>query len=170
MLIKSAMDDADIEAKVRAAATATGVPHEIVPCDPDLADTAAFCATYGYAMEDSANCVVVKGKSDPPVFVACIVLATTRLDVNGLVRKRIGIRKVSFAGGDEVEALTGMTIGGITPFALPEGVPLWVDAAVMERERIVLGGGSRSCKVVGEPALLTAIGGEVVENLANPVG
>lgn len=163
------MEDADIEAKVRTAAAATGVPHDIVPCDPDLADTASFCATYGYAMEDSANCVVVKGKSDPPVFVACIVLATTRLDVNGLVRKRIGIRKVSFAGGEEVETLTGMTIGGITPFALPDGVPLWIDAAVMQRERIVLGGGSRACKVIGEPALLTAIGGEVVKDLAQPV-
>lgn len=160
------VNDADIEAQVRTAAAATGVAHEIVPCDPSLADTAAFCEAYGYAMEDSANCVVVKGKSEPPVFVACIVLATTRLDVNGIVRKRLGTRKASFAGGDEVEALTGMTIGGITPFALPEGVALWVDARVMTRERIVLGGGSRACKVVGPPALLTAIGGEVVDELA----
>ena len=163
------MTDDEIEAQVRSAADATGVPYELVACDPALADTAAFCEAYGYAMDDSANCVVVKGKSDPPVFAACIVLATTRLDVNGLVRKRLGTRKASFAGGDEVEALTGMTIGGITPFGLPEGIPLWVDARVMERERIVLGGGSRACKIVGPPALLAAVGGEAVDDLANSI-
>jgi prolyl-tRNA editing enzyme YbaK/EbsC (Cys-tRNA(Pro) deacylase) len=156
----------EIEALVRAGAEATGVPFDVVPCDPALADTAAFCEAYGYSMDDSANCVVVKGKSEPPVYVACVVLATTRCDVNGLVRRRLGVRKASFAGGDEVEALTGMTVGGITPFALPDGVPLWVDGRVMDRERIVLGGGSRSCKIVGPPALLSAIGAEVVADLA----
>src|SRR6516162_7107709 len=109
----------DIEARVRAAAAATGVAFEIVPCDPALADTADFCAAYGYAPEDSANCVVVVGKSDPPVFAACVVLATTRLDVNGLVRRRLGTRKASFASPDDVETLTGMTIGGVTPISLP---------------------------------------------------
>ncbi len=141
------------------------MPFDIVPCDPALADTAKFCAEYGYAMEDSANCVVVKGKSEPPVFAACVVLATTRLDVNGLVRRRLGTRKASFAGGDEVEALTGMTIGGITPLGLPSGVTLWVDGRVMERQQIVLGGGSRSCKIIASPALLTALGAEVVDDL-----
>jgi prolyl-tRNA editing enzyme YbaK/EbsC (Cys-tRNA(Pro) deacylase) len=156
----------DIEEQVRAAAAATGVPFEVFACDPELADTAAFCDAYGFAMEDSANCVVVKGKADPPVFAACVVLATTRVDVNGLVRRRVGTRKASFAGGDEVEALTGMTIGGITPFGLPAGVPLWVDARVMERDRIVLGGGSRACKILAPPAILTALGGDVVPDLA----
>jgi hypothetical protein len=70
------VDDAEIEARVRIAAEATGVPHEVVPCDPSLADTAAFCAAYGYEMDDSANCVVVIGKSDPPVYAACVVLAS----------------------------------------------------------------------------------------------
>jgi prolyl-tRNA editing enzyme YbaK/EbsC (Cys-tRNA(Pro) deacylase) len=163
------MDDAAaIEAQVTAAAEQTGVAFEVVACDAALADTAAFCEAYGYLMEDSANCVVVKGKSEPPVFAACVVLATTRLDVNGLVRKRLGTRKASFAGGEEVEALTGMTIGGITPLALPDGVPLWVDARVMERERIVLGGGSRNCKVLAAPSILTALGAEVVDDLATP--
>ena len=156
----------DIEAQVRDAAAGTGVDFEVFPCDPDLADTAAFCAAYGFAMEDSANCVVVKGKSEPPIFAACVVLATTRLDVNGVVRRRLGTRKASFAGGDEVEALTGMTIGGITPFGLPAGMPLWVDARVAERARLVLGGGSRACKILAAPAILTALGGEVVVDLA----
>jgi prolyl-tRNA editing enzyme YbaK/EbsC (Cys-tRNA(Pro) deacylase) len=163
------VDGAEIEARVRAAAETTGIEHEVVPCDPALADTAAFCAAYGYAMEDSANCVVVVGKSDPPVFAACVVLAHTRLDVNGLVRRRLGTRKASFASPDDVRTMTGMEIGGVTPLALPADLPLWVDAAVMDRARIVIGGGSRSCKVVGPPALLAAVGAEVVDDLAKPV-
>jgi prolyl-tRNA editing enzyme YbaK/EbsC (Cys-tRNA(Pro) deacylase) len=103
------------------------------------------------------------------VFVACVVLATTRLDVNGVVRRRIGTRKASFAGADEVQELTDMSIGGVTPPGLPAGVALWVDARVMERERIVLGGGSRACKILAPPALLTALGGEAVADLAVPV-
>jgi prolyl-tRNA editing enzyme YbaK/EbsC (Cys-tRNA(Pro) deacylase) len=157
-----------IDDRVRAAAVATGVPFEIVSCDPALADTADFCSTYGYALEDSANCVVVIGKSDPPVFAACVLLATTRLDVNGVVRRKLGTRKASFASPGEVETLTGMTIGGVTPVALPAGLPLWVDELVMARPRVVLGGGSRACKIVAPPALLAAIGAHVVADLAKP--
>jgi prolyl-tRNA editing enzyme YbaK/EbsC (Cys-tRNA(Pro) deacylase) len=158
----------DIDERVRAAAVATGVDFEIVACDPALADTADFCAAYGYAPEDSANCVVVIGKSDPPVFAACVLLATTRLDVNGVVRRRLGTRKASFATPDDVEALTGMTIGGVTPIALPAGLPLWVDEVVMARPRVVLGGGSRASKIVAPPVLLAALGAEVVADLAKP--
>jgi len=119
-------------------------------------------------MEDSANCVVVIGKADPPVFAACVVLATTRLDVNGVVRRRLGTRKASFAPADDVVTATGMAIGGVTPLALPADLPLWVDARVMERGRIVLGAGSRHAKVLAPPAILTALGAEVVDDLARP--
>jgi prolyl-tRNA editing enzyme YbaK/EbsC (Cys-tRNA(Pro) deacylase) len=161
--------DGAIEQAVRRAAERTGVPFDVVPCDPALADTAAFCEAYGYAMEDSANCVVVAGKAEPPVHVACVVLATTRLDVNGVVRRGIGTRKASFAPADDVVAATGMAIGGVTPLALPSGVPLWVDARVMERDRIVLGAGSRAAKVLAPPRILTALGAEVVTDLAKPL-
>jgi prolyl-tRNA editing enzyme YbaK/EbsC (Cys-tRNA(Pro) deacylase) len=154
---------------VEAAARATGVPFDVVACDPALADTAEFCAAYGYELEDSANTIVVMGKVDPPVFVACVVLATTRLDVNGAVRRRLGVRKASFAPADQVHERTGMAIGGVTPFDLGD-LPIWVDSRVVERERIVLGGGSRACKVVGPPALLTAQPtAEVIEGLAVPL-
>lgn len=143
--------------------------HELFPCDPALADTAAFCAAYGFALEDSANTIVVVGKSNPPVYAACIVLATHRLDVNHTVRDRLGTRKASFASPDETRELTGHEIGGVTAFGLPAGMPLWVDAAVMERRRIVLGGGSRSWKVLAPSSiLLTLPNVEVVEGLANP--
>lgn len=141
---------------------------ELFACDPDLADTAQFCDAYGFAMEDSANTIIVVGKAEPKVYAACVVLAHTRLDVNKVVRKRLGTRKASFASGEETEALTGMIIGGVTPFGLPESMPLWVDQQVMDRMRIVLGGGSRDCKVLAAPTILTALGGEVVDGLAKP--
>lgn len=142
------------------------VAYEIIPCDPALADTAQFCATYGYALEDSANTIVVAGKADPPVHAACVVLATTRLDVNRVVKKRMGVRKASFASGADTEQLTGMSIGGVTPFGLPDDLPLWIDGRVMTRNRIILGGGGRDRKVLAPPTILTALGAEVVEGLA----
>jgi prolyl-tRNA editing enzyme YbaK/EbsC (Cys-tRNA(Pro) deacylase) len=162
--------DVSIETAVRARVAQLVTPDvEIVDCDPALADTAAFCAAYGYAMEDSANAIVVIGKADPPRFALCVVLATTRLDVNKAVRTRLGTRKASFAPAETTTALTGMTIGGVTPYAVTDGLPIWVDAAVMERDRIVVGGGSRRCKVVGPPAMLLELDGvEVVEGLASP--
>ena len=152
-----------IEAAVRRRAhelTTDGVTA--IDCDPALADTAQFCAAYGFALDDSANAIVVIGKSEPPVYAMCLVLATTRLDVNKAVRKRLGTKKASFASAGDTESLTGMTIGGVTPFAAPPGLPIWIDAAVMSRERIVVGGGSRSCKVVGPPAMLLELDGAVV--------
>lgn len=146
-----------------------GVEYELFPCDPALADTAAFCAAYGFAPEDAANTIVVAGKSTPPVHAACVVLATHRLDVNRVVRARLGARRASFASADQTRGLTGMEIGGVTAFGLPDGLPIWVDAAVMARRRIVLGGGSRSWKVIAPPAILLGLPGvEVVEGLAAP--
>jgi prolyl-tRNA editing enzyme YbaK/EbsC (Cys-tRNA(Pro) deacylase) len=143
--------------------------YELFACKPALADTAAFCAAYGFALGDSANTIVVIGKSTPPVYAACVVLATHRLDVNRVVKERLGTRKASFASPDETRELTGMAIGGVTAFGLPPDLPLWVDAAVMARRRIVLGGGSRSWKVLAPPSiLLTLPNVEVVEGLANP--
>ncbi len=159
-------DDPDRDA-LEAALAGHG-PYELFPCDPALADTAAFCAHYGFDPADSANTIVVVGKGAEPLFAACVVLATHRLDVNRVVKGRFG-RKSSFASADETRALTGHEIGGVTVFGLPGGLPIWVDAAVMARERIVLGGGSRSWKVIAAPAILRSLPGvEVVEGLANP--
>jgi prolyl-tRNA editing enzyme YbaK/EbsC (Cys-tRNA(Pro) deacylase) len=164
------MDDHDAAGKawLRAQLDPLGVDYELFPCDPSLADTAAFCAAYGFAPEDSANTIVVIGKSDPPRFAACVTLAPYRLDVNRTVRDRLGTRKASFAPTEVTAELTGMQIGGVTVFGLPDGMPIWVDARVMGRDRIVLGGGSRSWKVIAPPAILEALAGmEVVDGLAN---
>jgi len=144
-----------------------GLPWELFPCDPELADTARFCEAYGFALEDSANTIVVVGKAEPRRYAACIVLAPDRLDVNRTVKARLGTRKASFAGADETRELTGMEIGGVTPFGLPAELPVWVDAAVMTRPRIVLGGGSRSWKVLAAPTILLGLPNvEIVEGLA----
>ena len=163
------MNDAQLEELVREHLEQLGVDGwEIIACDPALADTAAFCEAYGYAPEDSANTIVVVGKSDPPKYVACVVLANTRLDVNRAVRQRLGVRKASFASRDETRDLTGMMIGGVTVFGLPPDLPIWIDARVMQRPRVVLGGGSRSCKVVAPPEVLLRLpNAEVVEGLAS---
>ncbi len=160
----------DLEERVRAAAAATAGPWREVACDPDLADTAAFCERYGFSPADSANTIVVASKGESPVMAACVVLATHRLDVNGVVRRRLGARKVSFAPAELTAEVTGMVMGGVTPFGLPEGLPVWVDAAVLERDEIVVGGGSRSMKLVLPPSTLAALDAvEVVEGLARPI-
>ncbi|MGH9271007.1 MAG: YbaK/EbsC family protein [Ilumatobacteraceae bacterium] len=159
----------DVERRVRSA-VAELPDVEVIGIDPALADTAQFCAAYGYAMDDSANAILVAGRSEPPTYAICVVLATTRLDVNRTVRKRLGVRKASFAPPDVTAEITGMAVGGVTPFALPQGLPLWIDRRVMERERIVVGGGSRAAKVVGPPSMLLAVdGAEVVEDLAQSI-
>jgi prolyl-tRNA editing enzyme YbaK/EbsC (Cys-tRNA(Pro) deacylase) len=147
-----------------------GVPFELFPCDPALADTANFCAAYGFQLEDSANTILVIGKSEPPVYAACVVLANSRLDVNKTVKQRLGTRKASFAPAEDTRAITGMEIGGVTVFGLPPDLPVWIDSRVMARERVVLGGGSRSFKVIAAPEILLRLpGAEVVEGLANEV-
>lgn len=146
---------------------ATGEPFELITCDPELADTAEFCQAYGYEMSESANAIVVVGKADPRVFAICLVLATTRLDVNGAVRRRLGTRKASFAPAEDTARLTGMTIGGVTPFGLPEHLPLWIDSRIVDLPRVIVGGGSRSRKFYVAPAALIALpGAEVVADLA----
>jgi prolyl-tRNA editing enzyme YbaK/EbsC (Cys-tRNA(Pro) deacylase) len=167
--VESVIDDAGRE-RLEAVLGPLGIAYELFPCDPALADTAQFCEAYGFSPDESANTIVVVGKADPRRYAACVVLATHRLDVNRSVRDRLGTRKASFAGADETREMTGMEIGGVTPFGLPDGLPVWIDAAVMTRPRVVLGGGSRSWKVIASPEILTKLpNAAVVEGLANPV-
>jgi prolyl-tRNA editing enzyme YbaK/EbsC (Cys-tRNA(Pro) deacylase) len=156
----------DIDPRVKAALDALKVDYELVPCDPELADTAAFCAAYGYDTGDSANTIIVESRDKPPRNAACVLLATTKLDVNGTVRRRIG-RKTSFAGPERTMELTGMSLGGVTAVGLPPALPLWIDSRVMERERVILGAGNRYWKVIAAPGFLAGLpNAEVVESLA----
>ena len=146
-----------------------GATYEVMACDPEFADTAAFCEHYGIAPEDSANTIVVASRRPPDVHGVCVALATTRLDVNRAVRDALGVKKLSFASADATLELTGMQIGGVTPFGLPPGLPVLVDSAVMERDEIVLGGGNRSSKLrLAPPELLRLPEIRVIEGLATP--
>jgi prolyl-tRNA editing enzyme YbaK/EbsC (Cys-tRNA(Pro) deacylase) len=139
----------------------------VAAIDPDLADTAAFGDAYGIPSEQSANCVIVAGRrGERTSFAACVVLATTRADVNGLVRRRLDARKASFAPQDEAVRLSAMAFGGITPIGLPADWPVLVDAAVVEAGDVVVGSGLRGSKLLVPGAMLAALAAaEVVDGL-----
>lgn len=145
------------------------IVFEEMVCDPALADTVAFCEAYGVPLERSANTILVASRRPEGHRAACLVLADTRLDVNGLVRRRLGVRKVSFADADQTKELTGMEIGGVTIFGLPQDIPVWVDEAVLSRDWVVIGAGTRTAKIRFDPRQLDGLDGfEVVADLARP--
>ena len=141
---------------------------QVAEIDPELADTAAFCAAYQVGLDASANCVVVAGKREGQVrYAACLVLATTRADVNGVVRRLLDVRKASFAAMDVAVAETGMAYGGITPIGLPASWPVFVDAAVAGTAEVVIGSGIRGSKLVLPGKALAGLpGAQVVDGLA----
>ncbi len=143
------------------------IPHEVMACDPDFADTTAFCERYGIPPEDSANTIIVASKKEPVQYAACLALATTRVDVNRSVSSLMGIKRLSFATSEQTAALTGMMGGGVTVFGLPEGVPIYIDSRVMQRKLIIVGGGSRSMKIRLAPVgLLLLPRTSVIDGLA----
>ncbi len=156
------------ETDVVRALDAIGVPYEIVECDPEFADTAAFCEKYGYPPEQSGNTILVVSKRGEKKYSACIALAHTRLDVNHKVKALMDVKRLSFASAEETAELTGMMIGGVTPFCLPDDLPVYVDSRIMSLDYIILGGGSRSAKVKIDPQVFTRMPSvQVVEGLAN---
>ncbi len=161
------MNEQSPSEKVLESLESFGIPHEVMPCDPEFADTAAFCERYGIAPEDSANTIIVASKKEPVQYAACLALATTRVDVNRSVSALMGIKRLSFATPEKTAALTGMMGGGVTVFGLPEGMPIYIDSRVMERKSIIVGGGSRSMKISLDPAgLLLLPEASVIEGLA----
>lgn len=141
---------------------------EGAPIDPDLADTAAFSDAYGYPLDGGANCIVVAGKRGEEVrYAACVVLASTKLDVNRVVKKLLDVRKASFAPMDETVERTGMEYGGITPIGLPAAWPVYVDARVLDAPEVVIGAGRRAAKLFLPGRTVAALPNvTVVEGLA----
>ena len=163
------MSDDDIEARVRQTLEGLGVPFELMVIDPAYADTAAFCAKYGASLEHSLNTIIVGSKKEPKQYAACVVGATTRLDVNHAVRGLMGVARLSFASAEETMALTGMMIGGVTLFALPPTLPVYVDEPLLALDYVIVGGGSRSLKVRTSPEVFARIPNtRVVAGLAVP--
>ena len=143
----------------------------VAAIDPDLADTAAFCAAYDGSLDASANCVVVAAKRGGGVrYAACMVLATTRADVNGVVRRHLEARKASFAPMDDAVSLTGMEYGGITPIGLPGDWPVLVDSAVVAAGRVVVGSGIRGSKLELPGEALAELPLAEVLELSSPTG
>lgn len=156
------MTEQDPEAPVLAALAGLGIPYERLECDPEAADTAAFCARYGYPPTHSANTLLVASKKDPKKYAACVVRASTALDVNHTVKRLMGVSRLSFASAEETARVTGMLVGGVTPFGLPAEVPIYVDEAVMGLEYVILGGGGRSSKLRIAPVELRKVPDVVV--------
>ncbi|MFI6406267.1 YbaK/EbsC family protein [Streptomyces sp. NPDC050548] len=135
-----------------------------VDTDPEWADTATFVEHYGRELlEQSANCVVVAGKrGGETMLAACVVLSTTRADVNGLVRRQLGARKASFASMDTATGESGMEYGGITPIGLPADWPVLVDSAVVDLPYVLVGSGRRRGKLLVPGKAFAEIPGAVV--------
>ena len=140
---------------------------ETMVCDPDLADTALFCEHYDIPLDQSANAIMLASKRPQGVNAVCLVLATHRLDVNGTARREMDVKKVSFASPDATGEVTGMIMGGVTPFGLPDGVEVLVDADIMSRRWVIVGGGSRDMKVKVDPEVFDRMPSvRIVEGLA----
>ncbi len=147
----------DLHPRVLAALIECGAEFEVLPCDPALADTAAFCEHYGFTLDQAANTILVASKKvDPPVYAVCVLLGTTRLDVNRKVSELLGVKRLSFADADVTQQLTDMMIGGVTAFGIA-GLPVYVDSAVLACPRIVMGGGNRSTKLLIAPSELAKL-------------
>lgn len=158
-----------LDQRVHKALEDTGIVYEEFVCSPELADTAAFCEEYGFEPNQAANTILVAGKADPKIFAACVVLATTKLDVNKRVCQELGVKRASFANAEQTIELSGMMIGGVTIFGLPSDMPILVDSKVLEATRVVMGGGNRSSKVLLDPKELQKLSQvRVVEELALP--
>lgn len=157
----------DIEQRVIDHLDALAAEYSVMACDPGLADTAAFCEAYGVDPEDSANAILVASRRPPGHFSLSVVLAPTRLDVNRRVRDLMGVKKLSFANAEMTADTTGMLIGGVTPFGLDDSIPIYVDSRVMERNEVVVGGGSRSQKIRVKPEVFARMDHvTIVERLA----
>lgn len=154
-----------LDHQITDAIDALGVAYERITIDPEYADTAVFCEHYGYPLERSGNTIIVASKKAPKQFVACVVLAMTQLDVNRRVRKLMGVSRASFATAKEMMELTGMQVGGVTPFALPDGLPLYVDERIMGLDWVILGGGGRDTKIKITPEVFTRLGAEIITDL-----
>jgi prolyl-tRNA editing enzyme YbaK/EbsC (Cys-tRNA(Pro) deacylase) len=156
---------------VAGALAAFDLSHEVLACPPELADTADFSAHYGFSLDEAANTILVASrKVDPTKYAVCVVLGSTRLDVNHAVRDLMEVRRVSFADAETTVALTGMLVGGVTVPGIV-GLPIYIDGAVMQQPRVVMGGGNRTSKIVLAPTeLLKLPNVRVADGLATPRG
>ena len=159
---------AELDPEVQRELDALNLPYEVLPCNPDWADTDIFCANYDIPRENAANTILVAAKTEPRQYIACLVTASMKLDVNHKISKLIGIKRLSFASAEETKEMTGQLIGGVTVFGLPDSIPLYIDERVMEREYVIVGGGNRSTKIRIAPQHLARLPRAKVADIAVP--
>jgi prolyl-tRNA editing enzyme YbaK/EbsC (Cys-tRNA(Pro) deacylase) len=162
-------DNSILHDRVREALDAAGITgYEVLPCEPELADTAEFCRHYGIHADEACNAILVALKSTPRRYVACLVRADTKLDVNRKVSELTGVKRLSFASSEETAELTGMLIGGVTIPGLPPDVTIYVDQRVLEQPRVIIGGGNRSSKIRLAPSELLRLPNASAADVAVP--
>ncbi len=161
------MNSTTIEQTVISSLQATGVPYQVIEIDPKYADTLEFCEQYDYRVEECGNTIIVRSKRGEKKFSACVVLGSDRLDVNRKVKALMQVSRLSFASADETRELTGMEIGGVTPFNLPTDIAIYVDAKVMQLDSVILGSGSRASKITVAPSVFEQLlNTEIIEGLS----
>ncbi|QQS69887.1 hypothetical protein IPP75_01990 [Candidatus Saccharibacteria bacterium] len=160
-----------LQSQVETALDEYGIRHEVLACDPSMADTAAFCEHYGFTLEQAANTLLVASrKTEPTKYALCVVLGTTRLDVNKKVCELLGVKRASFADAETTRELTGMEIGGVVAIGTNPKIPVYIDSLVLEQEKVVMGGGNRTSKIVLDPKELQKLPqANVINNLAKDV-
>jgi len=144
----------------------------VVEIDPELSDTARSKEAFRLPPESLANCVIVGGKREGSErLAACIVLFTTRADVNGVVRRHLDVRKASFLPIERAVELTGMQYGGINPIGLPDDWPILIDRRVVETDIILIGSGIRGSKLLLPGRLLADLpAAEIIDGLGISTG
>jgi prolyl-tRNA editing enzyme YbaK/EbsC (Cys-tRNA(Pro) deacylase) len=156
----------ELASQVKSALGEYGIRHEVLACDPNLADTAAFCEHYGFTLEQAANTILVASrKTEPTKYALCVVLGTTRLDVNKKVCELLGVKRASFSDAETTRELTGMEIGGVVAIGTNPEIPVYIDSLVLEQEKVIMGGGNRTSKIVLDPKELLKI--PVEQNIVN---
>jgi prolyl-tRNA editing enzyme YbaK/EbsC (Cys-tRNA(Pro) deacylase) len=161
-------DKSILHERVRETLDTHGLDYEVLACEPHLADTAEFCAHYGIDPTEACNAIVVVLKTTPRQYVACLVRADTKLDVNRKLAEITGTKKMSFASGEETAQLTGMLIGGVTVAGLPPEMPVYIDTRILEKERVIIGGGNRSSKARLAPQELLKLPNARAADIAIP--
>jgi prolyl-tRNA editing enzyme YbaK/EbsC (Cys-tRNA(Pro) deacylase) len=161
-------DSSILHPRVRETLDTSGIAYEVLACEPELADTAEFCSHYGISVEEACNAILVALKTEPRRYVACLVRADTKLDVNRKVSALVGVKRLSFASAEETAELTGMLIGGVTVAGLPADMPIYIDARVMERPQIIIGGGNRHSKARLAPGELLKLPNASVADIGVP--
>ena len=161
-------DPSILNPAVRSALDSAGVVYEALPCREEWADTAEFCAHYGVPIADACNTIVVAMKTTPKKYVACLVRADTKIDVNHRLAGAVAFKRMSFASAEEAAQLSGQAIGGVTLVGLPDDIPVLIDSMVMDRASIIVGGGNRTSKVRVDPHELEKLPNARVVSIAVP--